>query len=67
MGQDKVIKYLEDNSEATIKEIAEYYNTSYNTINVYMMKLMKKGKVERNKVYVGKKRHPTYYYHLKRD
>lgn len=47
----------------TVKEMADYFQTSYNTINIYIQKMLKKGEVERRKVYVGARKHPTYYYY----
>ena len=63
MGQKEIHDLLKENGEMTVKEMADYFQTSYNTINIYIQKMLKKGEIERRKVYVGARKHPTYYYY----
>lgn len=67
MGQTEIRKYLQENEWATLAEMAKSMGQSNDTVQVYIKKMYNNGEVERERIYVGDRRHPTYRYRLVRN
>ncbi len=47
MSQSEIVSYLKEHEEATIKELADYFNIGVSSIGAKLLRLLKKGIVKR--------------------